>query len=378
MQRRTGIALLAAFFLVLPSARPCSLCGNPQTTATLREQLNGAKLVVFGTVEKSRLNPGGTGSSDLQVDFVLKNDPILGDRRKLEVPRYVPAEGANKPRYLVFCDVVEGKLDVFLGIQAKSKTIVDYLKGAAALDPTDRPKALEYFFRYLDSEDPDVAQDAYLEFAKANDQEVGKAAAKLAPAKFRKLIEDPQTPAQRIGLYGFLLGACGGDAEATFLRGLLDRPNERTAGATDGILAGYIHLRPREGWDLTQTMLKDAKRPFSERLAVLHTLSFFHGWRGEESRRELIAALGLMLDQGDIADVPIENLRRWAWWDLTGEVLAQYGKKTHDAPIMKQAIVRYALSCPKPEAARFLAERRKRDPDLVKDVEELLQLEKPR
>jgi hypothetical protein len=55
-------------------------------------------------------------------------------------------------------------------------------------------------------------------------------------------------------------------------------------------------------------------------------------------------------------------------------VLALYGKKGFDAPIVRQAILRYALSCPKTDtaAATFVAERRKQDPELVKDAEDAL------
>ena len=52
-----------------------------------------------------------------------------------------------------------------------------------------------------------------------------------------------------------------------------------------------------------------------------------------------------------------------------GQMMAQI-----DAPIVRQAILRYALSCPKtdPAAATFVAERRKQDPELVKDAEDAL------
>ena len=58
-------------------------------------------------------------------------------------------------------------------------------------------------------------------------------------------------------------------------------------------------------------------------------------------------------------------------------MLAQWGKKSHDTPMMKRAILRYALCCPKPEAAAFVAARRRSDPELVQDVVESLEFEKP-
>jgi len=56
-------------------------------------------------------------------------------------------------------------------------------------------------------------------------------------------------------------------------------------------------------------------------------------------------------------------------------VLAQYGKESHKAPIMKGAIVRYALCCPKPEAADFIKNVRQQDAETVRRQEELLKFE---
>src|SRR5438270_627759 len=50
---------------------------------------------------------------------------------------------------------------------------------------------------------------------------------------------------------------------------------------------------------------------------------------------------------------------------------------SHDVPIIRRAILRYALSCPKQEAAAYVNQCRKRDPEMVKDTEELLKLEAP-
>ncbi len=46
-----------------------------------------------------------------------------------------------------------------------------------------------------------------------------------------------------------------------------------------------------------------------------------------------------------------------------------------DAPIVRRGILRYALKCRDTEAARFVAERRKADPQRFADQEELLKLE---
>ena len=78
----------------------------------------------------------------------------------------------------------------------------------------------------------------------------------------------------------------------------------------------------------------------------------------------------------DIADLAVEDLRQWQAWDLTPQVLGEFGKPTHAAPIVRRTIVRYALCCPKPEATRFVADLRQRDPELVREIEDSLQFEK--
>src|SRR5262249_42101806 len=154
----------------------------------------------------------------------------------------------------------------------------------------------------------------------------------LAPDKLRAWLQDDKTPAGRLGLFAFLLGTCGNEKDAALFRSLLLKPTERTAPAIDGLLGGYIQLRPREGWDLAVALLRDERKPFMERFAVVRTLRFYHAWQPAASRDEVIRCLRVTLDQGDLADLAIEDLRRWQLWDLTAAVLAQYGKKSHDAP----------------------------------------------
>jgi hypothetical protein len=222
-----------------------------------------------------------------------------------------------------------------------------------------------------------VARDAFLEFAKTSDADISRIAPKLAPEKLRDWLKNPQTPGERLSLYALMLGVCGGPADADLLAGLLKDGTERSTNAYDGLLAGYVHMRPREGWQLAISTLADGKRPLPIRMAILRTLRFYHISQPAESRGEVLRAMTAALRQGELADMAMEDLRRWKVWDLTPEVLALYGKKGFDAPIMQRAIVRYALSCKdREEAKRFVDERRKTEPDLVQEVDESLQFEK--
>jgi hypothetical protein len=362
---------------VWSEASACNICNGNQAGMTFRQEAGQARLILFGTLENPRLN-GENGKTDLRVEAVVKTDNSFKVTGVVEIPRYVPADPKAPPRFLVFCDVVNGKLDPYRGVPAQGKGAVDYLKGALALDAKDRTAALLYFFRHLDNPDKEVASDAFLEFAKANDREVGEVAPRLAPERLRAWLKDPQTPDYRFGLYAYLLGACGGAQDAALLRTLLANPDERTKSAFNGVLGGYIQMRPREGWDLAVTLLHDGRNPFPVRYAVLRTFRFYHGWKPEETRAHVLRGLAVALPEGDLADLAVEDLRRWQWWDLTKDVLALYPLKSHSAPIMRRAIVRYALCCPHPEAAAFVAERRREDPGMVKDLEEAIQFEKPK
>ena len=93
------------------------------------------------------------------------------------------------------------------------------------------------------------------------------------------------------------------------------------------------------------------------------------------THKDLAEGVGQLLDQSDIADLAIEDLRKWNRWDYCDQILALAGKKSHDVPIIRRAVLRYALSCPEKKAAAYVDQCRKRDLEMVKDTEELLKLE---
>jgi hypothetical protein len=76
----------------------------------------------------------------------------------------------------------------------------------------------------------------------------------------------------------------------------------------------------------------------------------------------------------------MEDLRKWKAWHLTERIVALYGRPGFDVPIIKRAILRFALSCPEgnEKAKEFIEKRKKEDPQYVEEVAELLRLEAPR
>jgi hypothetical protein len=371
------LAALAVLTLAAPPAAACTFCGGElRSRPTLRTQYAAAKAVLHGQLKNPRFDPKtDAGFTDLHVSAALKDDPARGGQAVVVLRSYLPVVGNTPPDFLVFCGVAGGQLDPTSGVPA-TPAVLDYLKGASALDDADPAGRLGFFFRHLDAADPTVSADAFLEFARAPDADIVKAAKRFDAAKLRKLLADPATPAERLGVFAFLLGVSGGPADAAFFAGLLkaDPLPERTAGAFGGLLAGYTLLAPKEGWALTAAVLGDAKQPYAVRLSALGTVRFFQATRGNDCKAEVLPCCAALLPHGDLADQAVEDLRRWGWWDLTAEVLAQFPKPTHAAPIVRRGIVRYALTCPKPEAKAFVAGLRKADPKLVAGVEEMLSL----
>lgn len=378
MHRRLVAAGVVVALAVPFAAHACSLCGGAMNRQTWRQEAAQAKLILYGTLANPRLADanGGTAGTDLQIEQVIKSHPFLAGRKTITLPRWLPVDPKSPPKFLVFCDVFNDRLDPYLGSPVKSLAAVEYLKGAMSLETADRQKQLAYFARYLDHADADVAADAFLEFAKSNDADVARVAKSLDAVRLRKLLADPQTPAERLSLFAYLLGACGGPADAEFFARLLRQPDERVQSAYGGVLAGYIMLRPEDGWKLAYSILGDTARKYPERAVVVSTLRFFHSTR-PDSRREVLNGMSLVLPQGDMADMAIEDLRQWQWWDLTAEVLAQYGKKSHASPLVRRSIVRYALVCPQTQAKQFVAKLGQTDAALVKDVQDSLQFEAP-
>jgi hypothetical protein len=378
-------ALVCLTWAALPcSTVACSLCdASFRARNTLREELDQAKLVLYGTLANPQFNakpgaPPGSGTTEFHVGRAVLDDPVRGGRNTVEVAKYLPVpDPANPPKFVLFCSVKNGQLDPYHGRFVKSEAMLPYLSGVIAVRTKDKTQQLQFFFQHLADDDPAVSEDAFLEFARLSDVEVGNIAKHLPAAKLRALLTDPKTPPERLGLFAFLLGACGNDKDAAnLLRSMLEQPTERAASALDGLLSGYIHLQPRAGWDLAAKFLTDAKKPTNQRLAVIRTLRFYHAWKPTEFNKEILHCMAATIADGEIADFAIDDLRQWKTWDLTKLILAQYGKSTHDSPLARRGIIRYALCCPQPEAQQFVATVRQRDPDLVRELEESLEFEK--
>ena len=144
-----------AFFVLALLAAPaplaaCTLCDpSSQKLQTYRQEARTSKFVVIGALSNPRL-VGDQGYTDLLVEHVVKDDPALGKRKTLTLPRWTPVDAKKPPRMLVFFDVYEDKLDPFRGVTLRGTGAADYLSDSLALDDRDRVGSLLFYFRHLD------------------------------------------------------------------------------------------------------------------------------------------------------------------------------------------------------------------------------------
>ncbi|MFO0930064.1 MAG: hypothetical protein U0736_24075 [Gemmataceae bacterium] len=371
-----ALGLMAAVWLTTTStSTACPFC-NAMQGKTFTGEVNDAAMVLYGRLTSANEKKETT---EIEIEDVLKDNAVRANQKRMTLHRYVDLSlTTDKDRFLVFCDLYKGKIEPYRGMALKAGSkLPEYVRGA--VQKKDKPigERLKFFFDYLDNSDTEVSTDAYKEFSVADYKDF-KAMAKELPAdRVVKWLKSSDTPAYRVGLYASMLGHCGKDEHAAVLKGLLDDPERRAGSGVDGVMAAYAMLRPKEGWTYIQTVLKSPKEEFMFRYAALRAVRFFYDYRTDVfDRKQIVEGVTQLLQQDDIADLAIEDLRKWKAWDAADKVLAVSKTAAFKQPIVKRALLRYCLQCQGvTEATAYVADRRKADPKVVEEAEELLKLE---
>jgi hypothetical protein len=366
----------------------CPFCGSVQGQ-TLVKEVQSVKFVVYGTASNARRNVDADGreitSTDLTIEDIIKDDPVLKGKKKLTLPRYIHLPPGGTEKVIVLGDVVNDQPDAYLSIVSKDGALAKYLKEAISVDENDIPKRLRFYFNYLDHYDTEISGDAFKEFAKAEYSDVVKMVQKHGEASMRKRLLDwfksPDTPQYRYGLIGLMLGLFGDKSDSDAFLSLLNDPEKNVVTGADGVMAGYILVDKENGWKYTKKVVLTLPNDFQKRYAGLRTIRFLYDTHiGHIPVEELVDTIGACLDQEDMADLVIEDLRRWKQWKFTDKIIALRDKdsQTH-FKIMRAAILKYALTCPldkHPVAKAYVDEMKKTQPEKVRDALEIIELEK--
>jgi hypothetical protein len=366
------IAVLLATASTCPARPECGYIGKP---TTIREDANQAAFIVHVRLQ----NPQGNelnGSTELVILSVVKDHPILKDVKVLRIPRYLPIKDAKKPpEFLMFADVFMGQPDFFRGIEGGPE-LARYVGGVWNAGRKGRDCVLAHCGSYLGNTNADVAVDVFRELSQAPAAEVARAARNFDPVLLRRLLRDDRTPRPYQSLLGLLLGLCGEADDAALLRECIARNEKAGSQAIEGFLTGIVLLAPKDGWPLLRARLADPSSDFPVRYCAVRAARTLLEQSPQTARKDVINAVAVLLRQNDIADIAIEDLRKWRAWEMTDRVL-----QVHDLqdapPIVRRAVLRFALQSPRAGAKAYVERIRTANPEMVAEMAELLQLETP-
>ena len=371
--RKFALLLFTVWMLAASSIEACSLCGGMSRNNSLAYEFEQADVIVYGHLANpTMLSRAGKGTTEFHVTQIIKDDPAFPRQKMLTISRYLPIlDPKSPPKYVMFYRSPKVSLEPYWGKEITNPAVLEF---AAEVNRQRKEpaKMLLYAAKHFDHADANVADEAFMVFAKADDKLIAETAKNLSPANLRKLVKDPDTEPERLSMFAYLLGACGNADDAELLRSLVKNPTPRMYKSFEGILAGYITMRPKEGWAVIEESLKNDKQSFLLRYATLRTMRFFYNAKPAETGSQVLHGLTLALGQPDLADMAIEDLRKWKRWEHTKLVLSCWDKRSHDSRITKQSIVRYALACPEPEARVLIERARRQDPELVQAMQEEL------
>jgi len=366
------LGFVVVFSMTLVETSAADFIAPP--TPTFRNELETAKVVLFGRLENARMkDAAGAGETDLVVLDVIRRHPLLRDPKSIVLNRFLPVEKGAPSTFIVFARITKGQLEVYSG-KPLSAAGPDYLRGILKLDDKKPAEMLRYYLNHLEHKDGVIADDAYQELVRSRTTDSLAAARGYSSEKLWAWIRDPKVPMPRRDYYAYLLAACGKADDADAIVKWTNQEDIKGKPVGHAVFA-VLSLNPKKYLSHYKTIAHNEKTPFLERYRILVSVRALREANlGAVPRAVCEDFVAGYLDQSDMADFVIEDFRKWKRWDLTERILGMYGKKPFDIPIMRRAILRFALQAPGEKAAAFVAALRKKDAPFVEDTEELLKL----
>jgi hypothetical protein len=400
------------------SVEACPFCSA--TSQTLSQELGAAEVAVIARLAQAAAPVDAqslgsfeaadpdTGLATFEVVEVLRGAEKLSDVKTIRVVYF----GENKVGKLFLINGIDAGLPARAGQVADWTTPlpltekgVEYVKTLGTLPEKGRER-LAFFLKYLEHDDPLLAQDAYDEFARAPYSEVIDLSDRMDRVQLMAWIEAPQVGPTRRRLYLTMLGVCGQDEDIAKLEAMLRydfqqmKPalealvsvmglNGSSLGAPvasemvradvrrrqqclDALIAAYLKLKGPEGLPLIeQQFLANPEAEYTHVYATIMALRF----HGEETdvlpRERLLEAIRLVLENPDVADQVIPDLARWEDWSVLDRLVAKF-KASETNGWIRQPVISYLLAAAeqpgdvRQQATAALAELEELDPEGVK------------
>jgi hypothetical protein len=247
-----------------------------------------------------------------------------------------------------------------------TERIVKYLLEARQL-PAKGPERLVFFQEYFEDEESILAFDAYDEFAVADYRDLIAMKEQIKRDKILGWINNPETRVDRRRLYFTMLGVCGTQEDVAMLESFINSNDSEKLAGLDSLVACYLTLKGEAGVGLIEEkFLKNPEVDFVDTNAVISALRFHGTEVSIIPRSRITAAVRLLLDRPNMADMIIPDLARWEDWSVMERLVKMFKETDQDSEWIRVPVITYLRACPRPEAKEYIKELAKIDPDAVR------------
>ncbi|HEX3726798.1 MAG TPA: hypothetical protein VHV08_11175 [Pirellulales bacterium] len=312
--------------------------------------------------------------TDVIVHRVIKGSARLGTAAKLQLSLDVDAKPGSL--LLIFGTAGNEGDELSWHAVAVNEASYAYFMRIPSLK-TANSERLRYFARYLEHDEPLVAEDAYLEFGHAPFDEVARVADALPMSRMRAWVGEARVPQTHKGLYGLALGLPA-DAETRganqqSLERLIMAPADDFRAGFDGVLGGYLLLAGDKGLALVESRyLANPKAADGDVRHAQTALRFYWEYGHDIPPTRLCQAMRRLLAREEFAASAATDLARWKDWTAIDQVAALYNRAGSNSAATRRAVVGYLTSCPQVGARAALTELRRLDPQGVAAAEHVL------
>ncbi len=365
-----SVLTLAVMLLANASqAIACPFC--VATTQTFTEEIASMDAVVFAKLVKlpPPIEPGtqlAEGQeiprAKFQIVMIVKGKELVKPAQTIEAIYFGEAKVGTS--FLVMA--VDPPKLMWSTPMEIAKSTQNYILKLDSL-PKDPVARLEFFQKYLENEDEELARDSYDEFANSPYDAVKALKPKMDHAQLLKWIQDSEVPASRRRLYLTMLGVCGSAKDLPMLEELLSSSDRKKKAGLDALIGCYLTLKGPDGLKLIEDLfIRNKRSEYADTYAAVMALRF-HGTESDIiPRKRILVSMRYMLDRPQLADLVIPDLARWEDWSQVDRMVKLFKDADEETSWVRVPVINYLRQCPLTEAKEQIKALEKIDPAAVK------------
>jgi hypothetical protein len=354
--RRLAAIVFACALAPAGEVLACAFCGTGKGAAGPGQSMALADRTVLAAVVGRKLVFGEDAVARSTAVFeVIRthggDSPAPGRRFESVSPRGVLGEAKRAVLMLALDKDKPEKITLLDAFPDPEGRLFDYLTAAADVPKLDFARRIAFFVQHLESDHPDIADDARSRFLDIPNKALREHKDKLPADKLRAWLRSEKTAPMRKGLYGLMLGLAGKTQDVDVLRAALPSVAENVIGS-GGVLAGLCVLTGRPD-EVLGAVFGDVKRPTELREGAVGVVRFLWEEAEPEKRADIRRLFAAALKDRDAAPAAITELALIGEFSLTEEIKAYWLDPARRGAKGRIAIFRYRDSLPKEEREAF-------------------------